>query len=76
MAWTLEYSGKDTIGDLTAVWNAGLPDEFRFSKSVNLTNEDSVADFLSEAGRSKVEKSAHIDIVTPLLEDITIRINK
>lgn len=78
MAWTLEFNEADgkNIGQLAAVWNAGLPDELRFEKSVNLSDEGSVSDFIAEAEKYLAIKLAYEDKISPALTEIAVRMNK
>lgn len=77
MTWTLSFTsqGKDQIGDLFAVWNAGMPDECRFQKSVNLGDENSVSDFIAEAEKCRTHHDTDPDVITPILEALAVRMN-
>lgn len=84
MTWTLTFNpSKDvTIGDLTAVWNAGQQGEFTYTGSVNVTDEGSVADFISTANKLKDQsvalagKDEVAEKVAPYVADIEARMNK
>ena len=84
MAWTLTFKPYDgaTIGDLTAIWDIGLATEFKYTGSVNISDEGSIADFIATANKlrdysiSMAGKDEVAEKVAPYLAEIEIRMNK
>ena len=84
MTWTLTFKpgSEITIGDLTAVWDEGLPTEFKHSGSVNILDEGSITDFIAVAYKLKdasvalLGKDEVTEKVAPYLEEISTRMNK
>ena len=60
MAWTAQVQldpDKSDIGTAAAIWNAGGPDEFRFSRRARIGGGD-VNAFVSEAHAAKAAHEA------------------
>lgn len=58
MTWALDFKPeKETVGTLTATWNAGQPDEFVFARSVNLSAAETLTDFRAVAEKFRQAQS-------------------
>jgi hypothetical protein len=67
MPWTNVYITQNTdnpnIGDVTAVWNKGLPDEFTFSARGNATQIPAFVAAAKSAQAAFTTKSANLTTV-------------
>jgi hypothetical protein len=53
--WTVKFSpfiGKQTVGDLVAIWAAGTTDEFVFQGTANLDIQGTVDEFVAQAKKA------------------------
>lgn len=80
--WALTFKANEkdySIGFITAVFNAGQPDEFTFLGEVSLESPDSVSDFVNRAKKRQAEyaKKSQIDQkIVDLINNLTTEINK
>lgn len=81
MAWTFKFvpsQGKESIGFGTAIWSVGQPDEFQFSGSVSIRDNQSINDFVKMAKKAKAYND---DLITPpakikgFIDDVTTKLN-
>ena len=59
--WSLAFAqafGKETLGTLTATWNAGQPDEFVFVDSVNLDRSETTDNFVVQAKKALIVRDS------------------
>ena len=78
MAWTVTFTpdnDKEDVGSATAVWNAGLADEFTFTARIR-ANRDGIAEFKKDALAAKDERDATATKGTTLAADIEAEMNK
>lgn len=82
-AWTIEFEAQGfgyaddpekVVGVITAIWNAGLADEFRHSGKINLGDEDAVAAFVDEA-KAQLAKKTVPGMIKTKTDAIRARLN-
>lgn len=78
MAWTTTFapdSDTQDVGGATTVWNAGLPDEFTFSKRI-LADTPGIAKFKKDAEAALVLRDATLAKGVTIAATITTEMNK
>lgn len=83
--WTLNFEAhgygyvdepEKIVGKITAIWNAGLPDEFTVESKINLGDDGAVDDFIAEAEKIKIEKTQGPSAIAEKIGAILDRMNE
>ena len=76
MAWTnvsINFNTDDPkIGDITAVWNGGLPDQFSFSAC---GNKSQLPAFVAAAKAAQADEQTRRDTLAPFQTQILLALN-
>ena len=81
--WTINFDAhgfgymdepEKIVGQITAIWNSGLPDELTVERKINLGDAGAVDEFIADAKRQRTEKAGPARIKT-VTGDILARLN-